>query len=838
MVQKRKAWGAAGSICLFIGGEVLLATAAAPVAQAQQRAATVNFNIQPQPLATALLEFSKQAGLQVLTNSQVVGALNVQGVQGVMAPAAAIARLLSGTNLTYRFVGADAIAIEARATTSATQTPETARLARAAGESSAVQATAVPVLEEVTVTAQKRAERLSEVPASVSAVTGEELTRIGAGRLQDYVALVPGLHVADQSVTNGSVLLSIRGITTGSGNPTVGIYIDDSPFGASNLYGTTIVPDLDPMDLARVEVLRGPQGTLYGAGSMGGLLKYVTAVPDPSRLFGRVEVDGSAVSAGGNGYGVRGAVNLPLSDTLALRVSAYDRHDPGYIDNPITGRTDVNNSHSDGGRAALGWAVNDSWKLTLSALFQRQASSSDSGVDYDPNSFEPLYGALQQVRAPGTSQTTQQVGSYDLHLDGELGWATLISATSYSSARAHWNTDYSPLFGPIIAAVYSQEGVGAAVLEDTHVDKISQEVRLSSSGPGVLGWQAGVFYTHERATDPNTIHAIDPITGSAAPLGAIALIDSADTFEEFAGFGDVTWRIAPRWDVTGGLRYSYNQQSSTETTSGSLEGPLATVDGHSNDSSVTYLLTPRFHLDDRTMVYLRWATGYRPGGPNLAVSGVPSSFGPDKVTNYEAGLKSSLLERRLSVEFAVFYIDWKNIQVFESTSEGLGYYGNAGGATSKGFELSGSWLPLQGLAVGGNVSRTNAVLTTDLPASGGAVGAKGDELPNTSRWTGELSADYDLLMSGDWHGLAGASYRYVGETAGYFPAPGTPRFAHPAYDVVDLRAGVTRKEWTIMAYVKNVGDSHGQSSENALGPVTRVSIIPPRTFGLSIARTF
>ena len=169
-------------------------------------------------------------------------------------------------------------------------------------------------------------------------------------------------------MAQASTQITIRGITTGpGGNPTVGVYIDDSPFGGSGLFGGYTVPNLDPQDLARVEVLRGPQGTLYGAGSLGGLLKYVTAEPDPTHLFGRVQVDGSTVDGGDQGYAVRGAVNAPINDKLALRVSGYTREDPGYVDDVLTGEDDFNDFRVYGGRAALGWQVSDDWKARLSA---------------------------------------------------------------------------------------------------------------------------------------------------------------------------------------------------------------------------------------------------------------------------------------------------------------------------------------------------------------------------------------------------------------------------------------------------------------------------------------
>jgi outer membrane receptor protein involved in Fe transport len=692
-------------------------------------------------------------------------------------------------------------------------------------------------VEEVVVTAQKRTELLKNVPASVTAVTSSSLQDAGAAKLDDYVAKIPGLTVSNVSMANASTQLTIRGVTTGvGGNPTVGVYIDDSPFGASTLFGGFIVPDLDPQDLARVEVLRGPQGTLYGAGSLGGLLKYVTAAPDPSHVFGRMEVDGSTVEGGDQGYGLRASANLPINDTLALRVSGYDRRDPGYVDNVLTGQDNINDTDAYGGRASLGWQINPDWKVRLSALYQHQEGAGPI-VDYDPVTFRPAFGDLNQSHPAGTGVDRQAIAAYNLEVEGRLGdFATITSATAYDRQRLHLNVDYSPVVTPAIAAIFGVPNVAAAIDQPVGVDKFVQEVRIASPAEDRLSWQVGGFYTHEHTTTTAAFVTTDPLSG--APVGGFPLLYNShitSNFEEAAAFGDATYRFSRTFDITGGVRYSHNTQHNRTVNDGLFNGGFSDIVGTSSDSSVTWLVNPRFHLNDDTMIYGRLATGYRPGGPNAGFPGTPTSYGPDKVTNYELGLKSDLFDRRLSVELSAYWIDWKDIQVQELSPFGS-YIGNGPSAISKGFEAASTWRPVRGLQIYGDLAYQDAYVTQDFP-SGGVVALNGDRLPFTPLWSGAIGGDYRFPLFARWDGQVGADWRHVGRTAGSFNNPGIPRFEHPAYDVVDLRAGISDGRWSLMLFARNIGDERGQTADLNLG-LAKVAVIQPRTFAISLSTSF
>ena len=293
-------------------------------------------------------------------------------------------------------------------------------------------------LEEVIVTAQKRAENLQDVPVPVTAIAAESLVQGNQLRLQDYYTSVPGFTVAPTPSAGGAQLLAIRGVTTGSGTiPTVGIMVDDVPYGSSTFPG--MVPDIDPGDLARVEVLRGPQGTLYGASSMGGLLKFVTVDPSTESWSARVQSDVSGVRNGtGAGYGVRGSVNIPVNDSLAVRASAFSRTDPGYIDNPVLGISGINKANAYGGRLAASWNPADDIVLKLSALYQDLRGDGANDVD-----IETGLSGLQQNYLPGIGSYDRKIQAYSANLTAKLGGVELTAVSGYNINHYSDSIDFS-----------------------------------------------------------------------------------------------------------------------------------------------------------------------------------------------------------------------------------------------------------------------------------------------------------------------------------------------------------------------------------------------------------
>jgi outer membrane receptor protein involved in Fe transport len=372
---------------------------------------------------------------------------------------------------------------------------------------------------------------------------------------------------------------------------------------------------------------------------------------------------------------------------------------------------------------------------------------------------------------------------------------------------------------------------------------------LASPEGQKLEWLAGVFYTHEDASNHEQINGYDSSGAPLAGINPLELVTLPSTYQEYAFFGDVTYRFSDWFDLTGGLRFAHNNQSFVEGESGALVGPPLTVPGHSSESVTTFQVAPELHLGKDTMVYVRVASGYQPGGPNVVLPGsppgVPTQFNSSTLIDYQAGVKSTLLDGRASLDLSAFYIDWSKIQLSvlignESAIE------NAGSARSDGFDFSGSVSPIEGLTLGGALTYTDAVLTSPAPS---ITAAKGARLPFVPQWSGSLTADYNFPIAGPWRGFVGGGYRYVGSR--FSAVEGSTANAEPqgmkvgAQNVVDLRLGARTGDLTVSLFAKNLFDDRAYLPPaffffNALGgPIDiKAPVLQPRTVGVSIDKSF
>ncbi|HKZ09880.1 MAG TPA: TonB-dependent receptor [Rhodanobacteraceae bacterium] len=728
----------------------------------------------------------------------------------------------------------------------------------------------VTTLGTVVVTANRRDETLQKVPMAVSALTYHDIQRQHLQDFSDYAASVPGLDAI--SLGPGMTELSIRGIASGSQQPSasVGVYVDETPFGSSSVFaiGSALTPDLDPADVERIEVLRGPQGTLYGAGALGGVIRFITVPPDTENYSGRLQLGGTSVDGGGNGFDVHGMVNLPLvKDQLAIRANVYDETDPGFVDDAGRGKTDVNESKIKGGRVSLLWTPTDKTSLRVTALAQNLNAAGSATVALDPDTLQPVYGDLQQRNATlGGDVFAGRYRLYNVTFNSDFGWAKLMSSSSYSTLDAVSYTDATSLLylGP------QANGQPYGTLEKATIPqtKVTQEFRLSSPKSQTVEWLGGVFWTRETGDNAQDIYASDYYSGTPqpSPFGIPIGGDlQPSTYEAYAAYGSITWHVTDRFDVETGLRYSHDKQHYTEIGWGLLFGgvpPTVLLDKRSSDSSTTFSLTPTFHINDNNMLYARVASGFLPGGPNIVpigVPNVPATFSPTKLTDYEVGLKSTSPDDRVMVDLSAYYIDWTKIPLttFENN---FTFLTSGGQAKSKGVEATVSWIPAAGLKLSTNVSYNDATLTKDAPYP--SNGKRGDPLPYAPRFTLGLNGDYDFALDGGWHGYVGASYQYVDERSTDFafsypiagalpPLPSSPTI--PGYHTINLRAGMNRGPWNIDVYIKNLTNQRGivQAStfQNYVpvagepNPVTgrmedNATIITPRMFGVSVSRNF
>lgn len=871
---------AVGAFCLAIAGLCLAGESWAAI-----RYPT---HVQAQALGSALEVLAREHGFQVLYRTEVLGGLRAPALNGELSTDQALHRMLSGTGLTYRYLGQKAITIvpiklvqegdvslppgggaSAGAGPGAArriQSPRKGggpssgpfRLAQAAS-GQAVGASPLeppsprqaighaPLLEEVIVTAQKREQRLIDVPVPVTAISGSTLIENNEVRIQDYFQTIPGLTFTPG--LDGSAVLSIRGLTAGAnglgGNPTTSVTIDGVPFGSSSTYGGgfALFPDIDPSDLARVEVLRGPQGTLYGASSLGGLINYVTVDPSTGRFSGRVEADLSTVQNAANpGDAVRAAVNVPISDSVAIRISGFERQTPGYIDNVLTGRDGTNRMDTQGGHASLLIRPSDRWSLELSALYQKNEG-------YGQNYADPGLGDLKQANIAGTGTYDSSIQAYSAIFKAKLGTAELSALSGYNVNSNHDVTDLTASFGSTAQADFGVDGTQS--LDRARIAKVTQELRLSMPLGKRIDWLLGLFYTNEEAREHQDWWAANPTTGAILPSGNILLGGWPSSYGEEAVFTDVTVHFTSRFDVQFGGRESQNRQTYSEIDGGGYTtvygfpqapAPLVTPEVDTKDNAFTYLVTPRLRISPDVMVYSRLATGYRPGGPNPTCSAfdLPCHFGPDRTQDYEIGLKGDVLDHRLDFDASVFYIDWKHIQLGTYTSCFCALlFVNAGSAKSQGIELSVQGRPAQGLTLSGWVDFTDAVLTAALPPGSPAVGGSGDRLPFSSRFSGNLSAEQDYPLSDRSSLFIGGQVSYVGSREGNFESS-SQRSYYPAYAETDLRGGLLVSDWRVAFFANNVTNKRGVLGGDLPVPYAGLGyeFIQPRTIGVSAAKTF
>jgi outer membrane receptor protein involved in Fe transport len=640
-------------------------------------------------------------------------------------------------------------------------------------------------------------------------------------------------------------------------------------------------------------VLRGPQGTLYGASSLGGVLKFVTNEPELGKMSARGRAGLEFVENAGTGYNFSGAVNVPLGDIAAFRGSGFYRKNAGWVDasgSPATlttvgllpppfdgtvqvpGRTgkNINDSQVWGGRGSVLIKPTQELSVRLTAIAQHIESDAPSYSAVDLSDHKRFKRQdIQDVFIEQPNELKYRL--YNGTLSYDFGFANLTSSTSYSTSDQTFVLDLVPQYGTFVNLAFGPlhpgfplplPGMGPAPLTDsvispfqnqqTDLNKFTQEVRLASPSNDKFEWMVGLYYTHEEGKIDQLITSVDAETGQPFTNPTLVNLGSArldSKYKEIAGFTNMTWHATDRFDITGGARWAKNKQTANQVTSGPLAG-VSDDTTKSDESVFTYSLSPRYEINDRTAVYARVAKGYRPGGPNVlpptAPATVPRTFGSDTLTSYEVGLKADF-GRRSSFDIAAYHLNWKDIQLF-TIVDNFGVNVNGGKAVSNGIEGSLNFRPITGLTLGLNGAWTDAHLTEDTPPVAG--GEDGDKLPYVPKLSFSMNADYDWHLSQSTSAFVGATFAYTGDQRDNFNFFGVPPQRHVSdYAIVDLRGGVEFDRFTIEAYVKNLTNARAVTSLNTVDDaLTGANMVPfggiyaaltrPRTFGLSLSAGF
>jgi iron complex outermembrane receptor protein len=704
-------------------------------------------------------------------------------------------------------------------------------------------ATAAPGsgLDEVVVTATRRSESIQNVAGQVSALTSGALDQINARDFNDFAAFVPGLSYSSTGPSTN--LLVIRGITTGSQlSSATGVYVDDIPIGASTSNGVGYQSlNVNVFDLNRVEVLNGPQGTLYGATSLGGTIKYVTNAPDPTAFGLEAGAQVSSTEHGHIDHAYTGMLNIPIEGVGAIRADGYQVYDSGYAKDPVYGRDNQGWARSEGGRLAVLLQPLDDLDIRLNASTQHIPSESADVAFRDPVTRQPIYGTYDQAY-PTFQPSDYSLTLYSGTIDYTTPWAKFSSITGYQINNGTSYTDDSLVYDAALGGADPW-----SLYVNTTTKKFTEEVRVASQKTTYFDWLVGAFLSNEKtdevvdlfdnANPGGTFFGISPFT-SFLP----------STYREYAAYADGTIHFTRQFELGLGVRYSRQKQAYDETVSGLLATgstrvltpPIATSD----QSVTTYLINPKFHITEEVMVYARAASGFRPGGPNFVLSpglGNPT-FNPDRLWSYELGEKSSFLDRRATLNFDIYDILWKDIQVTVNNG-GVNQLENAGIARVTGAELQFNYRILSPLTVGGSAAYTNARLTSTAPVIG--VDEVGVRLPLSPRFNFALIGTYNFDIVRDYTGAFTVTDRWIGERNAGFGTGISPQYRLASYNIADLNLEVNAPHGLQYGiFMRNVFDRAGEVSASVLAneynPAAPVPVFltQPRTIGLSVNYKF
>jgi iron complex outermembrane recepter protein len=788
--------------------------------------------IPPGPLVPALESLSKQMTLELIYEPRQLESLRTSGVSGTYTPQDAVRILLKGTPLDVRVDSSGAMAVVPRGNGSpakhdskpspsgkggAEEEPRSRfRLAQMAqGPNSGAAPLVEPSssefephrLQEVIVTANKRAEPLFQVAGSVTAFTGSELTAIGAQSFQDYLSQAPG--VIFQSSTPGVGNVTIRGIGTATvfpdqGQSTTGIYLDGVPLTDPGF--AMGIPDLDVFDVQRVEVLKGPQGTLFGSATLGGAVNYVL---NPVSLTHYQALAEAGVSGTGNasqiGHRVNAAVNIPLiPNVLGVRLTAAEHFDPGYLDNVGIGRNDTNTHRVFDYRINALWQINDRFSLNFLS-FRDDAHNGDGFYAF------PELGALKRDTIVAEEATfVNQVNS--LKLNGDLGFANLSITTAYSNKTQVSIGDLTPFYDgvPTTSPAYARDLSRMA------------EVRLSSPSGRRLEWLAGLYYGNFYEPYPTPTFE-----------GGADIFDFTVWYKstESAAFADLTYHLSSRWRLTFGGRY-YHNRLFTETVSGTPGTPYDIVAGRQKGDGFIPKGSLTFEPSSNFLVYGLVSTGFRMGGVNLVppipTFQTPATYKSDSLTNYEVGMRSSMLQRTLFLNSTIFYVDWKDIQIRLNRPDGYAYVANAAAARSAGIENTIDWAPTDTFELRANVTYLDARLTRSLALGGGTTLESGAALPGASKWSTSETVTYHFDVGHNPY--VALTHRFLSGAPSAFVDP----IPVGDYNTFDLRLGGHFGNLDVAAYVDNLTDKRGVTAAEFFGTPETVFYVRPLTGGITI----
>jgi iron complex outermembrane recepter protein len=816
---------------------------------------SLSAEIPPQPLARALTAFTEQTGLQLIYVSALAKGRTSRAVAAGQSPRAALGSLLEGTGLDFEFLN--------------DRTVKLFEQPRLAPPSHLTAQTPVgpSILEAVVITATKREERLDQVPVSATVWSPEALSELNINSIADLAAYTPGVEYNYNAQWGPGVLtnLAIRGIVSTVGTSTTGIYIDDAPIQARN--GNFGNPYPVTFDLARVEILKGPQSTLFGAGAEGGAVRYITNMPSTTDFDSLSRADLEETEHGTLSYEAGVAVGAPLVDQLiGVRASAWYRQDGGYVDHvdPFTGAS-LDRYSNDARTQALrlGFALEpaEAVRIAPSVAYQ-QYRIADSPVFYEYLS-SPSDGVLENgklLRQPAKDA----FGVASLKLEARFRRSTLTAESSYfdRTARATVDTSneagvvfyggFGNALGPAYPTSYSQAVPSFMSLRQI---VLSQEIRLTSAAEDAsLKWSTGLFYSRSRQVEGEDTYAI------VQPMHP-AVLTTDYYFDEIAsGFGHLELRLVRWLKATVGVRVDHFESRFWQSGYGFAYQGIGPISSGSTDATP---VTPEFDVDlqptDQFLFYAKASKGFRIGGVNTPLPlqcgqhDIPTSYSSDSVWSYEVGTKDTLLDDRFQLAASAYYLRWSNIQEHEVPSCGFGFVANAGEAIGKGFDLSATAVLLDRLKLGLAVADIDVRYRSDVYLDNNTVivdrGTVVGGVPHVpAPWSGTAYARYQWPLQPGLDAYVRADEIVRSHNGGPFAELDTRSISYsplytadPATYLLNLQAGLVWPHATLKLFIDNAFDSLPTLQRNAdagSSSLIYAYTFRPRTVGITASWQF
>lgn len=809
----------------LLGGVALACLAG----RAEAADARLRLSIPPRPYADALIDLGLQANISIVGTAS-CGAGGRAGLSGRYSVREALDLLLAGAPCRYALVDSRTIRIF---TAPALQAAEPVRDTRPPA-----------LVSEIVVTATKRPAALDRLPAGVSAISGDQIAATRAVDVGQTTGQLAG--VLTTNLGPGRDKLLIRGLSdgafTGRTRSTVSTYLDDAPINYN-----APDPDLRLVDIDRIEVVRGPQGALYGSGSLAGIYRIVTRKPDLERAAFGAATGIARTKGGDSSHEFEGYASLPLvKDRLAVRLVAYEDVQGGYIDDVNLRISNVDQTRRDGGRIALRARIDDHWRLDAVAATQHLRSNDTQYVTAAMGS-SPSNGGLSLgledsgdvIGAPGErSNRVQEAHNNDFSsggatLQGDFAWGSITSSLSYVH---HVFSSQFDAYDALETLSASQADLGVFV-EATRSNILVQDLVIRSPGTGRFDWLVGVYGARTTARNPSTLGVLS--AGQAVTTAYTEL--RKDRMREYALYGEGAYDLGSGWSITLGGRFFETRVHTTAQIDVVRPFDTRFFDRARTFSGFSPKVALQREFSNGDLVYGLITEGYRPGGFNSSgfyrIDEARTTFAPDRLRNYEVGVKFRRLDGRLGVRAAAYYDDWVRIQTDRYRTSGLAYTANVGDARIVGLEAEIGYDWPFGLSLQANGLVSESQTRNPNPAFRQPVA---DDLPGVPKTSGGLLAVFQRPLGGDFNLRLTGEASYVGRSGLSFDDSLTRRMGH--YVRARISAELSHDAWRLMAYVTNpfddAGDTFAYGNPFSFGKVRQVTPQRPRTVGVRLAAAF